>query len=109
MLENGADTTITDDTGRTTLWEALDWEFRPGVELLLPFVEVEEWLRGSTSKKSCLLQDCVKQELARLQAVKESFDDLFHEQLLEEVCEFLVSEKKMKAWLRPSRKRKRED
>ena len=113
LLEFGADATMKTKINRTALSFAL--QNRTGIsftlqnnsisvtELLLPYVDVEKGFKNNES-----VQELVKKELSRLQAVKDSLGDLFHDQLLEEVCDFLVSEEKMKAWL-PSRKRKRED
>ena len=89
--------------GKTTLGWAVENNAKQLVKLILPYADVEESL-----KEKDLIQRYVKDELARLQVVKESLEDLFHDELLEEVCDFLVSEVKMKAWL-PSRKRKREE
>lgn len=94
LLEAGADVKTRNRFNSSLLFSALRFEICDyAVPLLLPYVGVER-------RYKFVVEKYVKKELSRLQAVKETLRDIFHDQLLEEVCDFLVSEEKMKRWLR---------
>ena len=94
LLENEADATVKCYHTALTLSYGIYPDSTSIFEALIPFTDVEDRLKNEET-----IREVVEQHLTRLQAVKESLKYVFHEQLLEGVCDFLVSEEKLKAWL----------